>query len=150
MCCTQYARKFGKLSNSPGTGKGQFSFQSQIRTVPKMFKVCVAQSCLTICDLMDYSQPGSSAHGFFQARILEWVVISFYRESGQSRDESMSLASPALAGRFFPHWAIRGGPKCSHYHTMCSFHMLARQCSQSIKLGFNSLCTENFQMYKLG
>ena len=41
MCCTQYARKFGKLSNGPRTGKGQFSFQSQIRTMPKMFKACV-------------------------------------------------------------------------------------------------------------
>ena len=60
-----------------------------------------AQSCPTLCDLMDCSQPGSSVHGFFQARILEWVVISFYRESCQSRDESMSLASPALAGSFF-------------------------------------------------
>ena len=41
MCCTQYARKFGKLSNGPRTGKGQFSFQSQITAMPKMFKACV-------------------------------------------------------------------------------------------------------------
>ena len=34
-CCTQYARKFGKLSSGHKTGKGQFSFQSQRRTVPK-------------------------------------------------------------------------------------------------------------------
>ena len=74
-----------------------------------------AQSCPTLCDLMDCSQPGSSVHGFFQARILEWVVISFYRESCQSRDESMSLASPALAGRLFTHWAIGEAPKCSNY-----------------------------------
>ena len=33
----------------------------------------VAQSCLTLCDLMDYSLPGSSVHGVFQARILEWL-----------------------------------------------------------------------------
>ena len=31
----------------------------------------VAQSCLTLCDHMDYSPPGSSIHGIFQARILE-------------------------------------------------------------------------------
>ena len=35
------------------------------------------QSCLTVCDPMDYSLPGSSIHGIFQARILEWVAISF-------------------------------------------------------------------------
>ena len=37
----------------------------------------VAQLCPTLCDLMDCSLPGSSVHGIFQARILEWVVISF-------------------------------------------------------------------------
>ena len=35
------------------------------------------QSCLTLCNPIDGSLPGSSAHGIFQARILEWVVISF-------------------------------------------------------------------------
>ena len=37
----------------------------------------VAQSCLTLCDPMDCSPPGSSVHGIFQARTLEWVAISF-------------------------------------------------------------------------
>ena len=41
----------------------------------------VAQSCLTLCDPMDYSLQGSSVHGIFQARVLEWVAISFSRES---------------------------------------------------------------------
>ena len=36
----------------------------------------IAQSCLTLCDPMDYNPPGSSVHGIFQARILEWVAIS--------------------------------------------------------------------------
>ena len=35
------------------------------------------QSCLTLCDPMDYKPPGFSVHGIFQARILEWVAISF-------------------------------------------------------------------------
>ena len=35
------------------------------------------QLCPTLCDLMDWSPPGSSVHGIFQARILEWVAISF-------------------------------------------------------------------------
>ena len=37
----------------------------------------VAQSCLTLRDPMDCSPPGSSVHGIFQARTLEWVAISF-------------------------------------------------------------------------
>jgi len=37
--------------------------------------------CLTLCDTMEYSPLGSSAYGIFQARILEWVAISFSRES---------------------------------------------------------------------
>ena len=37
----------------------------------------VAQSCLTLCDPMDCSPPGSSVHGIFQARVLEWVAIAF-------------------------------------------------------------------------
>ena len=35
------------------------------------------QSCPTLCDPMDCSLPGSSVHGIFQARILEWVAIAF-------------------------------------------------------------------------
>ena len=41
----------------------------------------VAQSCLTLCDPMDCSPPGFSVHGIFQARVLEWVAISFSRGS---------------------------------------------------------------------
>ena len=37
----------------------------------------VAQSCLTLSDLMDCSLPGSSVHGIFQARVLEWCAIAF-------------------------------------------------------------------------
>ena len=37
----------------------------------------VAQSCPTLCDPMDCSPPGSSIHGIFQARVLEWGAIAF-------------------------------------------------------------------------
>ena len=40
-------------------------------------KVKVAQLCLTVCDPMDCSLPGCSAHGILQARTLEWIAISF-------------------------------------------------------------------------
>ena len=45
-----------------------------------------AHSCLILCDPMDYSLPGSSVHGIFQARILEWVAISYSRGSAQPGD----------------------------------------------------------------
>ena len=41
----------------------------------------VAQSCPTLCDPVDCNLPGSSVHGILQARILEWVAISFSRGS---------------------------------------------------------------------
>ena len=39
-------------------------------------KVLVTQSCLTLCNTMDCSPPGSSVHGILQARTLKWVAIS--------------------------------------------------------------------------
>ena len=48
----------------------------------------VAQLCLTLCDPMDCSLPGSSVHGIFQAVVLEWIVISFSRGSSQPRDQT--------------------------------------------------------------
>ena len=47
--------------------------------------VLVPQSCLTICDPMDCSLPGSSAHGIFQARVLEWGAIAFSVKKAEHR-----------------------------------------------------------------
>ena len=55
--------------------------------------VLVAQLCLILSDPLDCSPPDSSVHGILQARILEWVAISFSRGSSQSRDQT---GSPAL------------------------------------------------------
>ena len=57
----------------------------------------VARLCLTLCDPVDCSLPGSSVHGISEARILEWIAIPFSRGSSQPA----STVSPALAGRFF-------------------------------------------------
>ena len=64
--------------------------------------VCVcAQSCLTLCDATDCSLQGSSVHGSFQARILEWVAILPLGDFLNPVKEPESPASPALACRFF-------------------------------------------------
>ena len=48
----------------------------------------VAQSCPTLCDPMDCSLSGSPVHGIFQARVLEWIAISFSRGSSQHRNRT--------------------------------------------------------------
>ena len=48
----------------------------------------VAQSCLTLCDPMDYSPPGSSVHGILQARIVEQVAMPSSRGSYHPRDQT--------------------------------------------------------------
>ena len=63
-----------------------------------------AQLCPTLYDPMDCSLPGSSVHGIFQARVLEWVSISFSRGSSQSRDQT---CVSSIAGRRFINWATR-------------------------------------------
>ena len=64
----------------------------------------VAQSCPTLCDPMDCSLLGSSLQGILQARILEWVAISFSMGASQPRDRTWVSR---IAGRHFNLWATR-------------------------------------------
>ena len=59
------------------------------------------QSCLTLCDPVDSSPPGSPVSRILQARTLEWVTIPFSKGSSRRRDQTPSLVSRSLAGRFF-------------------------------------------------
>ena len=52
----------------------------------KTVKMCVCS--VAVCDPMDCSPPGSSVHGILQARILEWIAISFSRGSSLPRDRT--------------------------------------------------------------
>ena len=65
--------------------------------------VCsVAQACPTLCNPMDCSLPGSSVHGIFQTRILEWVAISFSRGSSRAK----VISSISCVGRWILYyWA---------------------------------------------
>ena len=64
----------------------------------------VVQSCPTCYDPMYCSLPGSSFHGIFQARVLEWVATSFSRRSSQPRVQTQVFC---IAGRSFTIWATR-------------------------------------------
>ena len=66
----------------------------------------VAQLCTTLCDSMDCSLPGSSIHGIFQARPLEWVAISFSRRSSWPRDWTQVSH---IVGRCFMVWDTMEG-----------------------------------------
>ena len=59
------------------------------------------QSCLTLYNPMDYSSPGSSVHGIFHARILEWVAMPSSRGSSRLRGGALVPVAPVFAGRFF-------------------------------------------------
>ena len=76
----------GKLLLSPGVA--QFGQEATL----------VTQLCLTLCDPLECSPPGSSVHGLLQARILEWVAIPFPRGSSRPRDQTQVSHS---ASRFF-------------------------------------------------
>ena len=62
----------------------------------------VAQSCSTPSNPMDYSLPGSSVHGIFQARVLEWVAIAF------SVVYSRTLENPEGSSRTVAPWGREG------------------------------------------
>ena len=64
----------------------------------------VVQLCPTLYDPMNCSQPGSSVHGIFQARVLEWGAISFSRRSSQPRDWTQVSH---IVGRCFTVWVTR-------------------------------------------
>ena len=69
-----------------------------------ILRLCVLsqslQSCLTLCNRMDYNLPGSSVHGILQAKILEWVAVLPPGDPPNPGIEPRSLMSLALAAGF--------------------------------------------------
>ena len=85
---------------------------SLVSEVSRKGKVLVAHSCLTLCDSMDCSLPGSSVHGTLQVRILEWVAIHFSRGSFQPCDRTQVSC---IAGRSEPPGKARVRSQGSSY-----------------------------------
>ena len=67
-------------------------------------EILVTQSCLSLCNPIDCSLPGSSVRGILQARILEWISIPLSRGSSLPRDRAWLSF---IAGWFFKAWATR-------------------------------------------
>ena len=95
-------------------------------------KVLVAQLCLTLCDPVDCSPPGSSVHGILHLRILECVAISFSRGSSWSRDQTWVSW---IAGRFFTIWAT--SISCHHCIVYPSLFLIKNSLKLLLKTGEN-------------
>ena len=66
---------------------------------------CVRILCLTLCDPMDCSPPGSSVHGILQARVLEWVAMPSSRGSSQPRDQTHVSCISCIGRQILYHYS---------------------------------------------
>ena len=124
----------------------QLDWEKLQSTSQSQVKAKVAQSCLTLCNAMDYM-----VHGILKARILEWVAFPFSRGSSQARDLTQVSC---IAGRFFTRWATREdkfAPKnvmvIVWWSTAClihhSFLNLAKPLRLWSRLSKSMRCTNN-------
>ena len=80
--------------------------------------VCAPLLCyLTLCDPMSCNMPGSSVHGIFQARILEWVAISSSRISSWPKDQTHVSCISSTSRWILHHWATCEASLSTHTHT---------------------------------
>ena len=91
------------------------------------------QSCLTLCDPMYCSPPGSSVHGILQAIMLEWIAMPFSRGSSQPRDWSCVSFVSCIAGRFFTNCATPGASSDSFLSpTSTRFSCFPSECHPNV------------------
>ena len=85
--------------------------------------LCVCSAawlCPTLCDPMDCSSPGSPVHGILQARMLEWVAISFSRGIFPTQGSNLRLPCFLPCRQILYHWAT-GEPQYTKKHQMAHF-----------------------------
>ena len=97
---------FYKFRRNDEIWKASMENNTVVKILMRNVCVSVTQLCLTVCDPIDYSPSGSSVHGISQARILEWVAISFSR--GGLPNPGTEPKSPALQADSLPSelWQI--------------------------------------------
>ena len=139
VCQNSLAQQSCLNTNSPETIKARTtSWHIHLRTEkPHVYhkKICtrlkegprsidwrVCSACLTLCDPVDCSPPGSSVHGILQATALEWVAVHFSRGSSWPRDRTQVSC---IAGGFFLAAETPGEPTLKSviyhifYHIKC-------------------------------
>ena len=93
LCCLSYYRFMVLMCSECHQSYGRYESENE-----------VAHSCPTLCNPVDCSLPGSPVHWIFQAIVLEWIAISFSRESSQHRDWTRVFH---IVDRRFTVWATR-------------------------------------------
>ena len=103
---------------------------------------CSAVSCPTLCEPRDCSLPGSSIHGIFQARVLEWVAISFSRGFSQLRYRTQVSH---IAGKTLYCLSHQGSPMC--FYVLFNFEkgILISWKNMAKKVPLNSIQTTVLQ-----
>ena len=97
--------------------------------IPKsQFECLVAQSHPTLCDLTDYSLPGSFVHGISQAGILKWIAISSLRESSRPRDWNCIFCVSCIAGRALTAKPFKQIQTTNTMYTYEFSHAFAMKC----------------------
>jgi len=108
LCNVSRLKNTNKQEENWGQGLARVFFFGCLFWV--LFFVCFFKSCscsvVSACDPLDCSPPGSSVHGIFQARIPEWVAISFSRGSSWLSDWTLISYVSYTAGGFFIGWAM--------------------------------------------
>ena len=111
LCFIQRTRFFSPLQSS--------NFKPHWKCVCISVLCSVALLCLTLCNTLDCSPPGSSVRGIFQPRILEWVAISSSRGSSQPRDPTWVSYVSCIGRWILYHWATWEAPEYAHMHEKC-------------------------------
>ena len=111
---------------------------------------CCAHSCSALWGPLDCSPPGSFVHEISQARILEYVAISFSMVSFQHRDRTCVYWGSSTVGRFFTHWATWEAQLRTCFHSVLRNsvpHFGTAHCqdlfAQRLKIGFGLIVVES-------
>ena len=106
-----------------------FYFREDFRTGAVFSASCtfvhakLLQSCLTLCDPMDYSPLGSSLHVILHAKILEWLAIPFSRGSSPPGDQTHVPGVSCTGRQVLCHWRHQGTPlllvTASYWNSFC-------------------------------
>ena len=132
-CLPVRTREGFSAHSAPPTGLGSLAARGGVPS-----KLVCTHACSVMSDSlnpMDCSPPGSSVHGIFQARILEWVAIPFSRGSSQPKDWTWVSH---IVGRFFAIWATREASLGWQFHII-SFCPTAMNQFWSGAIPWNSL-----------
>ena len=120
LCFIQRTRFFSPLQSS--------NFKPLWKCICISVLCSVALLCLTLCNTLDCSPPGSSVHGIFQPRILEWVAISSSRRSSWPRNWAQVSWSSCIGRQILYHWVTWEASVLLKIDFILSFYRISFLC----------------------